>query len=112
MKGKHYRIEEKVKKHLDKIFEIDGGWDAMLDIVHRRGIQRQLRETRIVKGLTQADVAARMDISQPTLAEMENARYPDYRLSTLRRWSMALETRVEYRLLENIVEEEEESDEP
>lgn len=108
MKGKHYRIEERVKKHLDKIAEIDGGWDAMLDVLHRRSIQKQLRETRILKGLTQADVAKRMDITQSTLSEMENARYPDYRLSTLRRWALAVEVHYEWRLFENVVEQDEE----
>lgn len=106
MKGKHFKIEEQVRKHLDKIHEIDGGWDAMLDIVHRRGLQRQLRETRIIKGLKQADVAKRMGVKQSVLAEMENVRYPDYRLSTLRRWALALETHVEWRIFENVVEEE------
>lgn len=106
MKGKHYKLEERVKPLLDKIHAIDGGWEAMLDILHRRSIQKQLRETRIIKGLTQADVAKRMDIKQSMLSEMENARYPDYRLSTLRRWALALEVHMEWQLFEKVVEGE------
>jgi DNA-binding Xre family transcriptional regulator len=101
------KTEGKVRKHLDAIFEIDGGWDVLLDIVHRRGVQRQLVEIRIAKGMKQADVAKRMDITQATLSEMETVRYPDFRLSTLRRWALALEARIEHHIFEIPKEEDE-----
>lgn len=112
MTSKHDKIETRVKKHLDAVHAIEGGWDALLDIVHRRGIQRHLREVRILKGLKQADVAKIMDISQATLSEMETARYPDYRLSTLRRWAFALDTRIEWQVFEKVVEDEPEEARP
>jgi len=97
-------VEGRVKKHLDKIHAIDGGWDALLDIVHRRGLQRQLVEVRVSKGLTQTEVAQRMDITQATLSEMETVRYPDFLLSTLGRWALALDVQIEPRIYEKFVE--------
>lgn len=103
--------EKKVRKHLDAIMEIEGGWDELLDIVHRRGIQRTFREARISQGLDQIEVAHRMGITQSTLSEMESVRYPDYRLSTIRRWAMALGLRYTWDIYEIPKEEDEECEE-
>lgn len=107
VKARRRTREQMVKQHLDAIMLIEGGWDELLDVVHRRGIQRTFREARIAQGLDQAEVAHRMDIGQGTLSKMETDRYPDYRLSTLRRWAMALGLRYEWVVTEIPVEEEE-----
>ena len=59
-----------------------------------------MREIRISKGLRQVEVAERMDISQHTLSEMETERYPDYHMSTLRRWALALGVRHTWEIME------------
>ena len=56
----------------------------------------QLVEARQALGLTQADVAERIGISQSQVARLEKAGYNDYSLNSLRRYVEALGG--EYRL--------------
>jgi len=51
-------------------------------------VAMDLREIRDVLGLTQAEVAARTEMTQPEVSQLE--RRPDHRLSTLRRYVEAL----------------------
>ena len=55
---------------------------------NRLELARQLREARELRGLTQADLAARLKTSQPAIARMERGHTP--RLSFLERVAKAL----------------------
>ena len=83
-------LDTEVKKHLNAIWNIPGGWDCMLDLLQVRGLQRTLREERVRRGLTQAQLAEAMNVTQSRIAELENERYPDYKMATLGRWTQAL----------------------
>lgn len=96
-------LDKQVKRHLDAIHDL-GGWDRMLDILHIRGIQKHLRDSRIIQGLTQEEVAKRMDISQPAFNELETKRYPDYRLSTMRRWALAVGVQYDISIIPVVTE--------
>lgn len=98
-------LDAEVKKHLNKIWALDGGWQVMLDILQRRGIQRQLREERIVQGVTQAQLADRMGVSQGRISELESERYPDLRIDTLSRWAFHLDLEFQMRAIPLIVED-------
>lgn len=80
----------KVEKALDKVWAIDGGWDIMLDIVKTRWVVGVLRERRWDLEMTQQELGDLIGISQVSVAEFENARYPDPYLSTLGRYARAL----------------------
>lgn len=82
--------EAQVKKHLTKIRQIDGGWEAMLDILYRRRIIAMLREVRQSKGMTQAQAAAAMGVTQGRIAEIENEVFPDPLITTLASYAHAL----------------------
>lgn len=84
------KTEDQVKKHLTKIRQIDGGWEAMLNILWRRRIIAMLKEARIAQGLTQAQVAERMGVTQGRVAEIENDPWPDPYVSTLAAYAHAL----------------------
>ncbi|WP_407941512.1 helix-turn-helix domain-containing protein [Nocardioides okcheonensis] len=54
-----------------------------------RGLIRALREIRESKGMSQQDVADRMQVSQSAVAKIESGER-DPRLSTIRRYAMAV----------------------
>ena len=71
---------------------LDRRADALVD-GHAR-LLRDLVAMRAAHGLTQAEVAERMGVSQPTVAAFE--RYDaNPTLSTLRRYALAVEARME-----------------
>lgn len=82
--------DKRAKKALDSIARDKDAWDAMLGILYAREVRDSVVRCRLEAGLTQAEVARRMDISQSSVAEFETCRYPDPRLSTLRRYYMAV----------------------
>ena len=56
-------------------------------------VDAQLKELREERGLTQQEVAERMNISQPQLSKFESSE--DFYLSTLRRYVEALDAELE-----------------
>lgn len=105
------RAEAKVKKILDQVWAVDGGWPELLSILENRAIRAALVDARLRKGLTQLDVAERIGVSQATIAEFENARYPNPRLSTVRRYALAVGVVMNPRLEEIMDFEEDETEE-
>lgn len=85
------KMEAEVKQHLDAIMDLDDGWEHMLGILHQRGLQKMLREARILKGLRQSELAQLMDTTQSRISELESERYPDYKITTLAGWARALD---------------------
>lgn len=85
------RREKRVKKALSPILKNEAEWEVLVDLLRRRGMRQTFVERRRELGLTQAEVALRMDISQPTLSEMETEDWPNPRVTTLFRWALVLE---------------------
>ena len=68
------------------------------EISERRGnLLAELAGARQHLGLSQAEVAARMGTSQPSVARLESGE-SDARLSTIERYSAALGIEIEWRL--------------
>jgi ribosome-binding protein aMBF1 (putative translation factor) len=66
--------------------------------LHRRELLRALAKTRREIGLSQDDVATKMDTSQPAIAKIESGEV-DVRTSTLERFAGALGGHIEYRFV-------------
>lgn len=56
---------------------------------------KTLARFRRLQGFSQAEVAKRMDVTQSTVSQLENETL-DPRLSTLRRYALAVDARFEY----------------
>lgn len=111
---KYDKAEKKVQKVLTPLLRDEFTWDVLLDMLQRRAMIKVLADRRRELGLTQADLAERMDVSQSWISELETQDWPDIRMSTYRRWAMALELRYEWRLADIAPEPmpEASSDEP
>lgn len=105
MTSKRTKVEPQVKKHLDAIMEIDGGWQCMLDLLQVRAIQKMLREGRIVQGKTQAEVAEALGVERARVAQLETVRYPDYRIATIAGWARVLDMEVQMGVIQIVTEE-------
>lgn len=90
MTDKWDKAEDEIREALTPFLNTFA-WDVLLNMLERRGIRKSLVERRLELGLTQKDLAERMDVSQSWISEFETKPWPDFRLSTLRRWCMALE---------------------
>jgi transcriptional regulator with XRE-family HTH domain len=81
---------------------LDRRADALVD-GHVR-LLRDLVAMRTAHGLTQAEVAERMGVSQPTVAAFE--RYDaNPTLSTLRRYALAVEARMETAVIDECADD-------
>ena len=60
------------------------------EIVEEQELWLQLVEARLDAGLTQAELAARLGVSQAQVARIEKSGYDNYTLTTLRRHVQAL----------------------
>ncbi|GCE10825.1 helix-turn-helix domain-containing protein [Tengunoibacter tsumagoiensis] len=60
------------------------------EIVEEQDLWLQLVEARLAAGLTQAELAAKLGVSQAQVARIEKAGYDAYTLKTLRRHVRAL----------------------
>ncbi|MDR0944947.1 MAG: helix-turn-helix domain-containing protein, partial [Bifidobacteriaceae bacterium] len=58
---------------------------------------------RTTHGLTQAEVARRMGVSQPTVAQLEHSDAKPT-LSTIRRWALAVEARITTEVIDDCVD--------
>lgn len=94
--GKWEDRDKAVKNLLNKVRKVDGGWEIMLNILERRAYRNMLVDRRKELGMTQEELAKKLDITQPAVAQFENELYPDPRLSTLRRYATALELKVRH----------------
>lgn len=72
----------------------------------RKGYEKELRKLRIVhalivlrekRGLTQAELAKRMGVSQPFIAKLESGESPNFNLETLAKLAAALDSDLEVR---------------
>lgn len=82
-------IEERAARNPDFPKRVDAA-------LHRRELLRALAQVRARVGLSQGEVATRMQTSQPAIAKIE-AGEVDIRTSTLERYAAALGGRIEYR---------------
>ncbi len=92
--------EDEIKEALNPFLNTYA-WDVLLAMLERRGIRKALVDRRRELGLTQKDLAERMDVSQSWISEFETKPWPDFRLSTLRRWCMALDMVPHVSIVEN-----------
>jgi len=97
------------KKRLNHIKEGEQAYqawrDSLLDDPEAREIYKeeaakkelwlQLVEARQAAGLTQAELARRLGVSQAQVARIEKSGYDSYTLNTLRRYVQALGKRLE-----------------
>ncbi|MBI2962113.1 MAG: XRE family transcriptional regulator [Deltaproteobacteria bacterium] len=67
-------------------------------LLEKLEIRKELVALRRKRGLTQKDLADRMGVSQPVVAELEAGRASDVRLSTILRAAMALGAKVKISL--------------
>jgi transcriptional regulator with XRE-family HTH domain len=63
----------------------------------RRNLAADLTSRRVLLGLSQTEVAARMGTSQSAVARLESGS-ADIRLSTLERYAAALDQQLDWRL--------------
>ena len=71
---------------------------ALVDAhLERRRLQRALAAKRLELGLTQAEVATRMETSQSAVARLEAAEV-DAKMSTLQRYAIAIGFEIEFSL--------------
>ena len=61
----------------------------------KKELRLQLVEARQAAGLTQAELAGRLGVSQAQVARIEKSGYDSYTLNTLRRYVQALGKRLE-----------------
>lgn len=85
--------EKRAKKVLDTIARDPAAWDAMTSLLNARALRDAMVDARKARGMTQAAVAKRMGVTQSTVSELESARYPDPRLTTLQRYARAIDCR-------------------
>ena len=82
--------EESYKRWRDR-FEADPEYRAIYEEEAAKGdLWLQLVEARQAAGLTQAEVAKRLGVSQAQVARIEKRGYESYTLNTLRRYIQAL----------------------
>ena len=83
-----------VKKQWLKDADFRREYDALEDEFN---LARTLIEARVASGLTQAEVAKRMGITQPTIARLESGHKPSFK--TLERYAEAVGARLAIDLL-------------
>lgn len=108
------KAEKRAIKALGKILNDGPAWSAALGLLQARAIRDDMVLIRLEKGLSQEQVAERIGISVKRLQEIESMDWPDLRLSTLRRWNMAIGARVQLTLepsLKMLIEEMQKVDE-
>lgn len=67
------------------------------DVQERQAILDKLVKCRIASGLTQTEVAKRMNVSQPTVSGFETES-SDPRLSTLQRYARAVQATIKFKM--------------
>jgi len=81
-------------KWLDARIERDGTRAEVDELVDEIRVEQKLTALRLKRGLTQAQLANRLGVSQPVLARMEAGRVKNLQLKTLVRAAAALGARV------------------
>ena len=101
--NKHRRLRSKTLQYAydryvgDKLERIDSFEDELLNA----RIARQLYDLRTDAGLTQQQLADRVDTTPSVICRLEDADYDGHSLSMLRRIAGALGKRVELRFVPN-----------
>ncbi len=101
--NKHRRLRSKTLQYTydryvgDKLERIDSFEDELLNA----RIARQLYDLRTEAGLTQQQLADRVDTTPSVICRLEDADYDGHSLSMLRRIAGALGKRVELRFVPN-----------
>lgn len=80
---------------LEQIEDTPGGWGTMMAILQVRGLRNTFVDERRRQGLTQEQLAEKMEVTQARISELENERWPDLRLTTIARWARALGLEIE-----------------
>ena len=96
------RATQRAKKALDKIIKDEAAWNAMLALIYNRGLRDDIVMRRLSMGMTQAELAKRMDTTQSAVSEFETCDYPDPYMSTLRRYYLALGVGMNYEFHETL----------
>jgi DNA-binding XRE family transcriptional regulator len=103
---RHNIMQKKRRDHIEEGEQAYQAWrDTLLGDPEAREIYKeeaakkelwlQLVEARQAAGLTQAELAGRLGVSQAQVARIEKSRYDSYTLNTLRRYVQALGKRLE-----------------
>lgn len=82
--------EKKVKKLLDKVHDLDDGWETVRQIMQTWELIYSLKQERLRQGLSRKHVAEELGWSEERVAQFEDARYPDPHLSTLAKYAFVL----------------------
>ena len=99
-------MQKKKRDHIEEGEQAYQAWrDTLLGDPEAREIYKeeaakkelwlQLVEARQAAGLTQAELARRLGVSQAQVARIEKSGYDSYTLNTLRRYVQALGKRLE-----------------
>lgn len=83
-------MEELVKTGLEELMAEPAAWDLVLDLLERRALRDAYVSQRVVRGMTRADLAAQLGVTEASVTRFEEENWPDPHLSTLRRYSLAL----------------------
>lgn len=94
------KAEKKVQKVLTPLLRDEFTWSVLLDMLQRRAMVKMLADRRRELGLTQAEVAERMNVKQAWISELETKDWPDLRISTYRRWARALDLSYEWSFID------------
>jgi len=103
---RHNIMQKKRRDHIEEGEQAYQAWrDTLLGDPEAREIYKeeaakkelwlQLVEARQAAGLTQAELARRLGVSQAQVARIEKSGYDSYTLNTLRRYVRALGKRLE-----------------
>ena len=79
----------------DSLFKDPGFREIYQEEASKKELWLQLVEARRSAGITQAELAHRIGVSQAQVARIEKCGYKDYNLNTLRRYVEAVGKRLE-----------------
>jgi len=90
---KHHYLDEGEKRYQDfkkRLLSTPEAQAEYEEIAEEQELWLQLVEARLEAGLTQAELAAKLGVSQAQVARIEKSGYDTYTLTTLRRHVQAL----------------------
>jgi ribosome-binding protein aMBF1 (putative translation factor) len=83
---------------LDAKVDREGLKQEVVELVDEILIQQNLTDLRVARGLSQRELARRIDVSQPVIARIESRRIKNVTLKTLVRAAAALGARLKIEL--------------
>jgi transcriptional regulator with XRE-family HTH domain len=88
-------VDHQVDRDTDLKRKVEEQLNAMM-------IEQKLAALRTRRGMTQAQLAARLGVSQPHIAKLETGRARNIELHTLCRWATALDARLTVDVVSNV----------